>query len=200
MIIGIDLDGVVFDSERQFRVYAELYDILTIKKNSIKDPQSLLFENRYDWTKSQVQDFLKNFHEKIIRDSSFMPGAKDVLKLLKKDGYKLIVITSRGLIHKKEINITKEMLKKEKMDIFDKYYFSIKNKLEICQKESIDLMIDDSINNCISVAENDIKTIYFRDSQNYNTKEGKYLKVMYNWGEIYRYINDIGKKGEKYET
>ena len=27
MKIGIDLDGVVFDSEKNFRIYAELYDI-----------------------------------------------------------------------------------------------------------------------------------------------------------------------------
>ncbi len=26
MKIGIDLDGVVFDSEKEFRVYSELYD------------------------------------------------------------------------------------------------------------------------------------------------------------------------------
>ena len=28
MNIGIDLDGVVFDSEKEYRVYAELYDLL----------------------------------------------------------------------------------------------------------------------------------------------------------------------------
>ena len=35
--IGIDLDGVVFDSERIFRVYAELYDILELHQNGIID-------------------------------------------------------------------------------------------------------------------------------------------------------------------
>lgn len=28
MKIGIDLDGVVFDSEKEYRVYSELYDII----------------------------------------------------------------------------------------------------------------------------------------------------------------------------
>ena len=34
MKIGIDLDGVVFDSEKEFRVYSELYDMLDLKQNS----------------------------------------------------------------------------------------------------------------------------------------------------------------------
>ena len=37
MKIGIDLDGVVFDSEKDFRVYSELYDLLELKINSKKD-------------------------------------------------------------------------------------------------------------------------------------------------------------------
>ncbi len=32
MRIGIDLDGVILDSERQFRNAAELYDIKEIRK------------------------------------------------------------------------------------------------------------------------------------------------------------------------
>lgn len=31
MKIGIDLDGVIFDSEKEFRVYSELYDLLDLK-------------------------------------------------------------------------------------------------------------------------------------------------------------------------
>lgn len=34
MRIGIDLDGVIFDSEKEFRVYSELYDMLDLKQNS----------------------------------------------------------------------------------------------------------------------------------------------------------------------
>ena len=35
MRIGIDLDGVIFDSEKLYRIYSELYDIQDLKKNSI---------------------------------------------------------------------------------------------------------------------------------------------------------------------
>ena len=49
--IGIDLDGVVFDSEKLFRVYAELYDILELHQNGIIDNREVKFQDRYNWTK-----------------------------------------------------------------------------------------------------------------------------------------------------
>ena len=35
MRIGIDLDGVVFDSETTFRTYEEIFDITILKSNNI---------------------------------------------------------------------------------------------------------------------------------------------------------------------
>ena len=43
MKIGIDLDGVVFDSEKEFRVYSELYDMIDLKQNSKVDNRELRF-------------------------------------------------------------------------------------------------------------------------------------------------------------
>lgn len=37
MKIGIDLDGVVIDSETTFRTYEELYDLLVLKGNNLID-------------------------------------------------------------------------------------------------------------------------------------------------------------------
>lgn len=195
MVIGIDLDGVIFDSEKEFRVYSELYDTLILKKNSLIDSKELLFQNRYNWTDDQIKDFVKKFHKKIVIESNLMPGVKDVLKLLKEAGHRLLIITSRGIIHENEILITKKRLKEDGIDIFDVSYFAIKNKLDICKREHVDIMIDDSIKNCKKISNYGIKTIYFKDAQCYDVKENKYLKVLYNWGEIYRYITDL-KSGE----
>ena len=50
MKIGIDLDGVVFDSEKVYRVYSELYDMLEIKQNSKIDNGEIRFQERFAWT------------------------------------------------------------------------------------------------------------------------------------------------------
>lgn len=79
------------------------------------------------------------------------------------------------------------------LDLFDRYYFATKDKAEVCKKENIDIMIDDSIYNCKNISENKIKTIYFKDAPSYDMEENEYLKVLYNWGEIYRYLKEIEK-------
>lgn len=194
MKIGIDLDGVVFDSEKEFRVYSELYDCLDLKQNSKVDNKELKFQDRFRWKQEEISDFLNKYHKQIIVESNFMPGVKRVLQLLKQDGHSLILITARGGMNKNVIKITEERLKNTQMDIFDKYYWATENKDEVCVKENIDIMIDDFNEKCESIANKKIKTIYLKDAPSYDLKENEYLKVLYNWGEIYRYIKELDVK------
>lgn len=194
MKIGIDLDGVVFDSEKEFRVYSELYDLIDLRQNSKIDNNKLKFQDRFKWTQEETEGFLKKYHKQIIVESNFMPGAKRVLQLLKKDGHSLILITARGGMNKNMIKITEERLKKSGMDIFGKYYWATENKDEVCLKENVDIMIDDFNEKCVSIANKKIKTIYLKDAPSYDIKENEYIKVLYNWGEIYRYIKELNRK------
>lgn len=191
MKIGVDLDGGVFDSEKEFRVYSELYDMLELKQNSKRDNRELKFQNRFNWSEEEIQGFLKKYHKQIILESNFMPGAKNILNLLKADGHELILITARGGMNKDMIKITEERLKENEMDIFDKYYWATENKDEVCIKENVDIMIDDFCEKCKSIANSKIKIIYLKDAPSYDLEENEYIKVLYNWGEIYRYIKEI---------
>lgn len=194
MKIGIDLDGVVFDSEKEYRVYSELYDVIDLKKNSKINNQELNLGKRFNWTEEEMQVFLEKYHKKIVLESNYMPGAKDVLKLLKAEGHTLVLITARGGLNKDMIKFTEERFKKEGMDIFEKCYWATENKDEVCIKEHIDIMIDDSSYKCEKVAQAKIKTIYLKDASSYDLEENEYIKVLYNWGEIYRYIKELDKK------
>ena len=194
MRIGIDLDGVIFDSEKEFRVYSELYDMIDLKQNSKTDNRELKFQDRFQWSEKQTKDFLKKYHKQIIEESNFIPGVKRIIKLLKEDGHSLILITARGGLNKDMIRITEERLKENGMYIFDKYYWATENKEKVCQKENIDIMIDDFCKNCENIANSKIKTIYLKDAPSYDLEENKYIKVLYNWGEIYRYIKEIENK------
>ena len=192
MKIGIDLDGVVFDSEKEFRIYSELYEVEVLKRNSIINSKELAFQKRYKWTQEEIEDFLNRYHEKIVLESNFMPGVREVLNKLKKDGHELVVITARGGLNPKMVEVTKKRLRDTEMDIFDKYYFNTENKQDICQKENIDIMIDDSYEKCKNISACKIKAIYLKDAPSYDF-ENEYTKVLYNWGEIYRYIKEVEK-------
>ena len=188
MKIGIDLDGVVFDSEKEYRVYTELYDMLDLGKNTKRNNKELRFQERFNWSKEEADGFVKKYHKQIVTEANFMPGAKDVLKMLKDEGNSLILITARGFINKDMIKITEEIFKKNDMEIFDKYYWATENKADVCLNENIDIMIDDSYEKCKSISNAKIKTIYLKDAPSYDMEENEYIKVLYNWGEIYRYI------------
>ena len=194
MKIGIDLDGVIFDSERIFRVYAELYDILELHQNGIIDNREVRFQERYNWSQEIINNFMRKYHTKIIEEAAFMPGAKEVIKMLKNEGHELIIITARGSKNKEHISITEDILKRNNMYIFDKYCWGVEKKREVCVAEKIDLMIEDSNNNCKAISDAKIKTIYFKDAPNYDIEENEYLKTLYNWGEIYRYIKEVSNE------
>ena len=118
MKIGIDLDGVVFDSEKEFRVYSELYEVEVLKRNSIINSQEIAFQKRYKWTQEEIEDFLNRYHEKIVLESNFMPGAREVLNKLKKDGHELVVITARGGLNPKMVEVTKKKAKRYRNGYF----------------------------------------------------------------------------------
>ena len=192
--IGIDLDGVIFDSERIFRVYAELYDVLELHQNGIIDNREVKFQDRYNWSQEIIDDFMKKYQTNSIKYAPFMPGAKEVINMLKNEGHKLIVITARGSKNKEHISLTEDILKRNNMYIFDKYFWGTEKKKEVCVNEKLDLMIEDSNNNCKAISDAKIKTIYFKDAPNYEMKENEYLKTLYNWGEVYRYIKEVSNE------
>ena len=49
MKIGIDIDGVILDFERTMQTYAELYDLLILKKSG-KINNNFSYLDKYDWT------------------------------------------------------------------------------------------------------------------------------------------------------
>ena len=191
MRIGIDLDGVIFDSEKLYRIYSELYDIQDLKRNSLIDNKQVKFEKRYSWNQDETNGFVKKYHKKITETSNFMPWTKEIIPLLKEERNTLIIITARGKVNKDLVPITMQRLKENNLDIFEKYYWGTENKEEICKQEKIDLMIDDSNINCEKLARDHIHTIYLKDAPSLDIEENEYLKVLYNWGEIYRYIEQL---------
>ena len=55
MKIGIDVDGVILDSEKELRIRAELYDVINLKRNSIIDNNELKIQGRYNWNQYELE-------------------------------------------------------------------------------------------------------------------------------------------------
>ncbi len=192
MRIGIDLDGVVIDSETTFRTYEEIFDIDTIKGNNLINREEPKFQARYNWTEEQKQEFIEKYFLTVSKKSNLMSGFIGVYNLLKKQGHKFVVITARGGFVKEMKDDAIRLLEENNID-FDKYYWKIDDKLEVCKNENVDIMIDDDWRIIKNLADNNIKTLYFRDTNLVKFEENKYIKEVNNWGDIYRFIRNEEK-------
>ena len=148
MKIGIDLDGVVIDSEKTLKTYTEIFDIDTLKGNNLINKEEPFFQFRYNWTKGQKEEFIKKYFLIASKESNLMSGFIAV------------------------------------------YNWQVEDKLEICKKENIDIMIDDNYHIIKKLADNKIKTLYFRDTNLIKLKENEYITEVNNWGDIYRIIKN----------
>lgn len=190
MKIGIDLDGVVIDSETTFRTYEEIFDMDVLKENNLINREEPKFQARYNWNEEQEKEFIEKYFIKVARESNLMSGFIGVYNLLKRQGHEFVVITARGGLVE-ELKDEAIRLLDENNIKFDKYYWKISDKLEICKKENVDIMIDDDWRIIKKLSDNSIKTLYFRDTNLMKLEENEYIKEVNNWGDIYRYLKEI---------
>ena len=189
MNIGVDLDGVLFDSENYFRTYSRLYNFENIKKPEV-DKEELYFSNRFKWTQEEVDEFFDQYMEMIELKAPIMPMAKEILQRFKDMGHKLYIITNRGSKYKVEIEVTKKRLEELGID-FDGVNLGVHNKAEKCKELGIELMIDDLYNNVDNVSKSGIKCLYFRDLVlKQFDQSNKYVHEVRNWADVYIEVLD----------
>lgn len=186
MKIGIDVDGVILNTENTFRVKAELYDLLVLHKNGQVNnlPWAQL---RYDWTEEENKQYMDTYLMQASKEAPFIPGAKEVISMLQKEGHELIIISARGGYIEEMIDVALEKFRQEEL-VFEQYCWKTEDKLLACKQAQIDVMIDDRGDICKEIAEAEIKTLYFRDVNRKKMEETPYLKEVNTWGEIYRKI------------
>ena len=183
MNIGIDLDGVVYDSERLFRTYAEFFDV-EIKGGGVVKSDEVRVQKRYNWPEGAFDKFLNSCLLKIEKQACLMPFVKECMIKLKEMGHKLIIISSRGCNDKKEEQIAIKRIKKDKLPI-DKICFGQFSKLKACREEQIDIMIDDYDVIVKELADNNIHCLYFKDG-GIKKVEHKNIEMVRSWGEVYK--------------
>lgn len=67
MKIGIDLDGVVIDSETTFRTYEEIFDLDVLKENNLINREEPKFQARYNWNEEQQKEFIEKYFLKVAK-------------------------------------------------------------------------------------------------------------------------------------
>lgn len=188
MRIAIDLDGVVFNSEMYFMASAEIFDCKILKRNSLKDKEEPRVQTKYDWSEEAIKEYISRYANSL--DFDIIPCAKEVIDEIKKDNT-AIVVSARGQFNEDEINIAKKKLEDASIS-FDEYYFGNLNKIQTLLDNKIDIVIDDRYDVILKASEHHIKSIYFYMAGRKALEDNEYIKTVNNWGEVYRYLFDIG--------
>ena len=188
MNIAIDLDGVVFNSEMYFMAAAEIYDAMTLGKNSILRPEEPRVQNKYAWNEEELAGYISRFAN--AEDFDVMPCAKTVIDLLRKR-HTLYVVSARGQFNEGEIEIAKRKLAEADIT-FDRYCFGHLDKTQIVRDNHISVMIDDRYDVCETLSAQGVFCIYFRMAGRKKLAETPFLREANNWGDVCRIMKDKG--------
>ena len=190
MKIGFDIDGVILNTERDIKFYADFWSFFTLNKPKLKNNE-VEPEKCYTWTQEETDYFYNKNFDAITRKTSIIAGAKEIIQLLKKQGHEIYIISYRGDYRKTEISDAIKILKKFKVK-FDGYYWSVANKMEKCKELGIDVYVVDNPGKVEQFANSPIKVLYFKDAPIREIKQ-KNVTTVYNWMDIYKEINKIDK-------
>jgi len=194
MRIGIDIDNVVSNfNENLLEEYMQ-HDKELRNTGIINVEADYIRRGMFDWTEKEEREFYKNNIERIARNLKVKEDAKKYIDKLKNDGHYICIITGRDNGEYKEpYNMTKEWLdsnfiKYDKLiltDAYDKKEKSIK-----CLENNIDIMIDDSVGNCKSCIQNNIKTFLM------DTPYNRFADItrVNSWKEFYEVVSNMSKK------
>ena len=187
MNIGIDIDGVIFDSETYFRCFAEIYDIDSGINSGIVKKDEVRVQRRYDWTYEQFATYVRDVMLPLEKEVPYMAGALEVITKLKEMGHRLVIISRRGSTGiYEEIEIANKRFAEAGLE-FDAVYMDVGSKLDVCVDEKIDVMIDDLDRTIDELSDNGIDCLYFICPDSREIKKDNVTPVT-NWGEIYRYF------------
>lgn len=190
MKIGIDIDGVILDSERNLRFYADYWSTFTLKKER-KRSDSVTQEECFDWTNDEIDYFYNTYFDDITKKSHLMVGAKEILSKLKEEGHELYIITLRGYYREEERKDAEDKLNELGVK-FDGIYWAIKDKIKTCKELGIDVMIDDSQSHVEKFLNENINVLYFKEPQ-IREINAPNIKLVSSWMDIYREIKKLSK-------
>lgn len=174
MVIGLDIDDTIADTMGIMLPYAEKFTLedlgRQIKMGAISgdmmDPYYV--QNMHEWSKEDEVRFFSKYYRVMLEKTTPFFFAVEIINQLKKEGHKIVLITARwntvtdeGFLDVEKI--TTKWLEKHGIK-YDKLIVDAQNKGEVALENNVDVFVDDSLKNCISVSNKGIKT-YIMDNR-----------------------------------
>ena len=194
MNIGVDIDNVI-SNFNEVLLKEFIADDKELRNSGIVNKNAYITRGMFDWTKEEFDDFYYKNIERIAKSLNIIEGADFYIKKLRQDGHKIYIITGRDNgEYSNPFEMTLNWLKKYKIEydeIFFTNNFSDDEKANVCLKNNVKIMIDDSKKNSYAVAKAGITDLLMDTEYNRDAKD---LIRVHNWQEIYEYISNYKGK------
>lgn len=199
MRIGIDIDNCISNFDDTLLKEYLKHDQELRNTGIVNENPEYFRKGMFDWTEEEEKDFYDSNIEIFAKKLKPIEDAPYYIKKLKEDGHKIYIITGRNNgEYKNPYQLTQEWLNQYDI-VYDELIFTNAynkhEKTEIGKKNSIDLMIEDSIKISLDLLDHGMK-VYTMNTR-YNQKENAILDRVSTWKEIYEKISSINKKEER---
>lgn len=190
MKIGVDIDNVLANFNEAL-LYAFLEEDKKRNNSGIINQDVYISKGMFDWGEEESLKFYKENIENIVENLDVIQDAPFYIKKLREQGYQIYIITGRnnGDYSNPEI-MTKQWLDKYGIEYDRLIITNIHNpeeKAQICLKNNISIMIDDSSRIGLSIKEAGLTSLLMDTPYNKKTKG---LIRVHSWQEIYEYITN----------
>lgn len=191
MRIGIDIDDTLTDVKDKLQLAAFEYAKSLNKKIKNKDlgivdvnNDGNIYQKKYNFTYEELKHFLGSIQDEITNNAVPRPDCVDIIKQLHKEGNEIYIITARDYEFHEDPYLQSEAWLKENNIYFDKLIVNARDKKRVCLENNIDLLIDDSISNCLNASSAGIQTLMIGNDK--EVLNG--IRNFDNWKQIYEYI------------
>jgi len=190
MNIGIDIDDTINNLSLVLVEYAKEYNRRAKIEHEIQIHE-WDFDKAFGWNEENIKEFLENDFHEVYTNAEPKENAVSVIRKLKEEGNKIIIITARS---DKEVRnahyYSEEWLKKHDIP-YDELVSDSQDKAQKCIEHNIHLFIDDRIKHCENVRNNAHIPVYLFNSIYNQNHEDTGIKRVFSWLEIYNEIQNL---------
>eukprot|EP00397_Hematodinium_sp_SG-2012_P057065 GEMP01070984.1.p1 GENE.GEMP01070984.1~~GEMP01070984.1.p1 ORF type:complete len:217 (+),score=29.59 GEMP01070984.1:183-833(+) len=201
MIVAVDVDEVLGRYLSNYIEFVNNQYSMTLK---FSDFHSYTFEEVINRSPEQTEETVRGFHESpYFEDLQLVPGSQEALKELQELGVEFHVVTSRQQAIEKT---TQEWVNKHYSGIFSCVHVlnhfggdGLRGppKFVKCAEIGASLLIDDSLSNCMGMAESGKRALLLDLGGTYGWNKAESLpdsiKRVHSWSEIVSEVKNVMK-------
>lgn len=194
MNIGFDIDNVISNFDK--KLMEELIKEDKNKRNSgIIRRNAMNIYEMFDWSKEEIEDLFCKNCEEWSKTLELNDQAKYFIDKLINDGHNIYLISHRVYPHYSQpFETTEKWLKSKGIKYTQLLISKDTNKTTECKKCKVDIMFDDSVDNCNKMILGGINCFLYRDKDKYDKTPYGNLRIVRNWEEIYNEIEKLKMK------